>query len=310
MEFIMRTNTVAGVIFGLLMIVFVAPSHAAKIIIEPNHLQNLQNRSNLNQTRGQLPTLKVPPIKDATSCRGWDCSIEGQICPQGVPGASEGDYQCTNSRWVLESKNTGGSAETSGDSQQIESLIAEKESLQAQLEQAKAGQEELNNLRGELEQAKAGQQELEQLRNEHEQLQNKYGELEAKYNEQTSLHYGCDNPYDCARMDERNAMLPRQSAPRYNEKHDELMRREDDERRKSQPQVDEFAEKRQECEHAYKREKQYFGLEDKNNVWIWNCTRGHVQPSKFPERDTRNDHIYEKQRQRCLAGEVSMCSGV
>jgi len=39
-------------------------------------------------------------IPDATSCKGWNCSIEGQICPQGVPGASAGDFICTNSKWV------------------------------------------------------------------------------------------------------------------------------------------------------------------------------------------------------------------
>ncbi len=30
----------------------------------------------------------------ATSCKGWECDKPGQICPQGVPGASDGDYIC------------------------------------------------------------------------------------------------------------------------------------------------------------------------------------------------------------------------
>jgi len=39
-------------------------------------------------------------IPDATSCAGWNCNIEGQICPQGFPGASAEDFICKNSKWV------------------------------------------------------------------------------------------------------------------------------------------------------------------------------------------------------------------
>ena len=45
-----------------------------------------------------LPSL-AHSDEDATSCKGWNCNIEGQICPQGVPGASAGDFICTNSKW-------------------------------------------------------------------------------------------------------------------------------------------------------------------------------------------------------------------
>jgi len=31
---------------------------------------------------------------DATSCSGWDCTIEGQFCPKGLPGASSYAYTC------------------------------------------------------------------------------------------------------------------------------------------------------------------------------------------------------------------------
>ena len=36
----------------------------------------------------------------AASCKGWNCTYDGQICPQGVPGASAGNYICLNSKWV------------------------------------------------------------------------------------------------------------------------------------------------------------------------------------------------------------------
>ena len=39
-------------------------------------------------------------IPNATNCDGWKCSIEGQVCPQGTPGASDGTYICQNSSWV------------------------------------------------------------------------------------------------------------------------------------------------------------------------------------------------------------------
>ena len=36
----------------------------------------------------------------ADSCKGWDCSYEGQICPNGAEGASGSDFICRNSKWV------------------------------------------------------------------------------------------------------------------------------------------------------------------------------------------------------------------
>ena len=35
----------------------------------------------------------------AASCKGWNCSHEGQVCPQGAPGASDSSFICTNSKW-------------------------------------------------------------------------------------------------------------------------------------------------------------------------------------------------------------------
>ena len=37
---------------------------------------------------------------DATSCSGWDCNIEGQFCPKGVPGASAGNFLCKDKKWM------------------------------------------------------------------------------------------------------------------------------------------------------------------------------------------------------------------
>jgi hypothetical protein len=39
-------------------------------------------------------------VADATSCKGWDCTIEGQKCPKGAPGAENSDFFCKNSKWT------------------------------------------------------------------------------------------------------------------------------------------------------------------------------------------------------------------
>ena len=46
------------------------------------------------------PNAQPVAVPDATECRGWDCSIEGQNCPKGVPGASSSSFCCTNGKWV------------------------------------------------------------------------------------------------------------------------------------------------------------------------------------------------------------------
>ena len=52
-----------------------------------------------------LLVLVLPSQADAVelyadSCKGWDCSYEGQICPQGADGARGGNYICQNKRWM------------------------------------------------------------------------------------------------------------------------------------------------------------------------------------------------------------------
>ena len=43
---------------------------------------------------------KIGAIPDATECPGWDCTIEGQFCPQGLPGSSSRSYLCVNKKWT------------------------------------------------------------------------------------------------------------------------------------------------------------------------------------------------------------------
>ena len=47
-----------------------------------------------------LPSQAVAVDKYADSCKGWDCSHEGQVCPQGAEGASGTSFICTDSKWV------------------------------------------------------------------------------------------------------------------------------------------------------------------------------------------------------------------
>lgn len=41
-------------------------------------------------------------IQDADSCRGFDCTIEGQKCPAGKPGAGTKNWVCKNKRWGVD----------------------------------------------------------------------------------------------------------------------------------------------------------------------------------------------------------------
>ena len=47
-----------------------------------------------------VPVADTPMLIDATSCSGWDCNIEGQFCPKGVPGASTGNFLCQDKKWM------------------------------------------------------------------------------------------------------------------------------------------------------------------------------------------------------------------
>jgi hypothetical protein len=36
----------------------------------------------------------------ASSCHGWDCTIETQRCLSGTPGASDSNWTCINKKWI------------------------------------------------------------------------------------------------------------------------------------------------------------------------------------------------------------------
>jgi hypothetical protein len=40
-------------------------------------------------------------IPDADSCRGFDCTIEGQTCLAGKPGAGNSNWVCKNKKWIV-----------------------------------------------------------------------------------------------------------------------------------------------------------------------------------------------------------------
>jgi hypothetical protein len=46
----------------------------------------------VDECKDACTNLEMPT--DATSCSGWDCTIEGQFCPKGLPGASSYAYTC------------------------------------------------------------------------------------------------------------------------------------------------------------------------------------------------------------------------
>jgi len=62
---VIRVNIVIRVVFGVLMVL-------------------------------TLPSYGQDDISDAKSCLGFECSIVGQICREGAPGADVGDYICTD----------------------------------------------------------------------------------------------------------------------------------------------------------------------------------------------------------------------
>jgi hypothetical protein len=46
----------------------------------------------VDQCKDACNNLEMPT--DATSCSGWDCTIEGQFCPKGLPGSTSYAYTC------------------------------------------------------------------------------------------------------------------------------------------------------------------------------------------------------------------------
>jgi len=64
------------------------------------HAINTNLNHNVNWQGKNLDLYVKEQSKLATSCKGWDCTIEGQKCPKGVPGAASTDYYCKNRKWT------------------------------------------------------------------------------------------------------------------------------------------------------------------------------------------------------------------
>ena len=47
-----------------------------------------------------LPSQTIAESGYAKSCKGWNCSHDGQLCPQGAKGASGTSYICYDSKWI------------------------------------------------------------------------------------------------------------------------------------------------------------------------------------------------------------------
>lgn len=55
---------------------------------------------NLNDAIQSVSINNIMCMLPASSCTGWDCNCEGQLCPPGVPGSSARGYTCRNKKWV------------------------------------------------------------------------------------------------------------------------------------------------------------------------------------------------------------------
>ena len=52
-----------------------------------------------NKTEGFSGMENSLKPNDLKSCKGWDCNMEGQTCPAGVPGGGNNGYCCRDGRW-------------------------------------------------------------------------------------------------------------------------------------------------------------------------------------------------------------------
>jgi hypothetical protein len=153
MERIMRTNTVTGVIFGVLLMVLAIPSQAQNI---PNAEScptwdceienqlclkadgaNYSGDYRCTNKKWVLISNDDKEIPNAESCPTWDCEIENQLCLKADGANYSGDYRCTNKKWVkLDDETIGGDGGVTASRNED-------------------NQEELNRLRNELEQLRA-----------------------------------------------------------------------------------------------------------------------------------------------------------
>lgn len=73
----------------------------ASILDDIKRLQQME-QSLYAELEATSATQATQAIQDADSCRGFDCTIEGQKCPAGKPGAGTKNWVCKNKRWGVD----------------------------------------------------------------------------------------------------------------------------------------------------------------------------------------------------------------
>jgi hypothetical protein len=76
----------------------------ASILDDIKRLQQMEQSlyAELEATSASQAASPTQTIQDADSCRGFDCTIEGQKCPAGKPGAGTKNWVCKNKRWGVD----------------------------------------------------------------------------------------------------------------------------------------------------------------------------------------------------------------
>jgi hypothetical protein len=80
----------------------------ASILDDIKRLQQMEQSlyAELEATSAKQASTPTTMIPDADSCRGFDCTIEGQKCPPGKPGAGTKNWICKNKKWVVDDGTT------------------------------------------------------------------------------------------------------------------------------------------------------------------------------------------------------------
>lgn len=68
-----------------------------------------------------------PPPPDATECHGWTCTMEGQFCPAGAPGAGANGDRCCGGKWIPGSAECAANATVWSDTFKFTSLYTKGE---------------------------------------------------------------------------------------------------------------------------------------------------------------------------------------
>jgi hypothetical protein len=79
----------------------------ASILDDIKRLQQMEQSlyAELESTSANQASTPVV-IPDADSCRGFECTIEGQKCLSGKPGAGNKNWICKNKKWIVDDGST------------------------------------------------------------------------------------------------------------------------------------------------------------------------------------------------------------